>query len=113
VHLSNPGVEPLLPQLHAADVVINQVSTVGLEAALIGKRVLNLEFAPSVARVDFDLSSLGPSEPVPSLERLVPAIESPGWSGAGRKMTVPEGPAAPRVASEVLRLLQPANSIPC
>jgi hypothetical protein len=94
-------------------VVINQVSTVGLEAALIGKRVLNLEFAPSVARVDFDLSSLGPSEPVASLDRLAPALESPAQGDAGRKMTVPEGPAAPRVASEVLRLLQPPNAIPC
>ena len=106
VLVSNPGLDALLPQLHAADVVVNQVSTVGLEAALIGRRVLNLEFAPSVARVDFDLSSLGPSEPVSSLDQLIPALEAPARGEPGRKMTVPDGPAAPRVASVVTGLLQ-------
>lgn len=105
VHTSIPGKEALLPVLHAADVVVNQVSTVGLEAALVGKRVLNLEFSPSVAQVDFDLSSLGPSEPVAALDVLVAAIERGGLQPTARKMTVPPGSAAPRVASEVLGLL--------
>jgi hypothetical protein len=88
VYVSNSGAEPIHPLLHASDVVVNQVSTVGLEAALLGKRVLHLEFSAWVASNDFDLSSFGMSQSV-------------------RKMNVPPGPAAPRVAAQVLALLQP------
>lgn len=106
VYVSNPGTEPIAPLLHLADVVVNQVSTVGLEAALLRRRVLNLRFAPSVASADFDLSSLGPSEPVPSLDALTATIESPAGEGFRCKMSVPEGRAAPRVASLLLELLE-------
>lgn len=106
VHLSHPGTERIEPLLHAADVVIHQVSTVGFQAALLRKRVLHLGFSEWFRRADFDLASLGPSERVDSLAQLVPVLASRGAAGEGRKMTLPEGPAAPRVAAEVLRLLQ-------
>jgi hypothetical protein len=105
VHLSIPGGEPLLPALVASDIVINQVSTVGLQAALLGKRVLNLGFSPSVANVDFDLGSFGPNETVASPDALVAVLESSCRPPGAARMTLPEGPSAPRVANEVLGLL--------
>lgn len=106
VHLSDPGSQPMATVLHASDVVIHQVSTVGLQAALLGKRVLHLEFSAWVRQADFDLSSLGPSEGVASLADLVPTVESSPSVRTTSSMTVPSGPVAGRVAAEVLTLLQ-------
>lgn len=107
VHISRSGTEAFHPLLHASDVVINQVSTVGLEAALLRKRVLHLSFSNWVKHIDFDLSSFGPSESVPDLDSLVPILEGRTISGENKRvMTVPAGAAAPRVASEVMKLLQ-------
>jgi hypothetical protein len=106
VHVSWAGAEPIQPLLHACDVVVNQVSTVGFEAALLGKRVLHLSFSGWVKNIDFDLSSFGPSESVPDLAALVPMLQRATEPGENiRKMTVPCGPAAPRVAAQVLSLL--------
>jgi hypothetical protein len=106
VYVSNPTQESAAAVLNAADVVIHQASTIGLEATLLRKRVLHLQFAPSVARADFDLASLGPSEAVASLDDLVPALERPASPPATRIMTVPQGPAAGRVAQQIAALLQ-------
>lgn len=108
VHLSDPGSQPMATVLHASDVVIHQVSTVGLQAALLGKRVLHLEFSAWVRQADFDLSSLGSSEGVACLDDLVPTVESSPSVQIASSMTVPSGPAAGRVAAEVLTLLQKA-----
>lgn len=108
VYLSDPGLQPMATVLHASDVVIHQVSTVGLQAALLGKRVLHLEFSAWVRQADFDLSSLGSSEGVACLDDLVPTVESSPSVQTASSMTVPSGPAAGRVAAEVLTLLQKA-----
>ena len=105
VYVSDPGKEPIGFLLHASDVVVHQISTVGFEAALLHKRVLHLGFSKWVSNVDFDLSSFGPSACVPTLDRLVPTLDAPLPGPHGRKMTIPDGPAAPRVAGEILRLL--------
>lgn len=105
VRVSLPGEEQVEPLLHAADIVVHQVSTVGFQAALLHKRVLHLGFSEWFRRADFDLGSLGPSTQVDELRSLVPAIEASAAQGGARKMTVPEGPAAPRVALEVMALL--------
>lgn len=105
VYLSNPGQEPIAFLLHASDVVIHQISTAGFEAALLKKRVLYLGFSTWVANVDFDLSSFGPSECVQTLGELPEVLDSLGEECHLRKMHVPDGPAAPRVASEVIGLL--------
>jgi len=44
IHFSNPASDKLQPQLHAADILLVQTSTVGFEAALIGKRLLPCHF---------------------------------------------------------------------
>jgi hypothetical protein len=106
VYLSNSGAEPISALLHASDVVVNQLSTVGFEAALLRKRVLHLAFSGWVAKADFDLSSFGASEAVESLDALIPTLQAQAPGAGSRKMTLPDGPAAPRVAAEVIRLLQ-------
>lgn len=106
VWVSDPGSEAIEPLLHASDSVIHQVSTVGFQAALLGKRVFNLEFSLWAKTVDFDLSSLGPSSGVAALPDLGPMLDQPLDDGvAGRKMSIPPGPAAPRVAAVVQDLL--------
>ena len=104
VYLARPAEEAVQPQLHASDVVIVQTSTVGLEAALIGKRVLALQYAPSVIELGFDFSALGMAEGVSSMEDLVPVLEGAATSTAARILP-PPGPAAPRVADEILALV--------
>jgi len=106
VYVSNSGAEPVTKLLHACDVVVNQISTVGFEAALLKKRVINLAFSAWMTDLDFDLSSLGPSEPAHSLDDLIDLLNSQVASQGSSKMTVPEGPAAPRVAAEILKLLK-------
>lgn len=104
VHVSVPGQERVEPLLHAADVVIHQVSTVGFQAALLRKRVLHLGFSEWFRRADFDLGSLGPSEQADQVAQLVPLLEGKRTEEAQDEMKMPEGPAAPRVAAEVIRL---------
>jgi hypothetical protein len=106
VHNSDAGSEPIAPLLNACDVVIHQVSTVGLQAALLRKRVLHLEFSKWVQNVDFDLSSFGVSEGIPALDDLVPALDSPSPFSICKKMNVPTGPSAGRVAAQVTALLE-------
>ena len=84
--------------------VIVQTSTVGLEAALIGKRVLALQFAPSVIELGFDFSALDLAEAVPQMEDLVPVLERPAASVAAQRTRPPPGLAAPRVADEIMEL---------
>lgn len=106
VHVSDAGAEPIAALLNACDVVIHQVSTVGLQAALLGKRVLHLEFSRWVRNVDFDLSSFGVSEGIPVLDDLVPTLDGPTPTLGGKKMNVPAGPSAGRVAAQVAALLK-------
>lgn len=105
VYLSNPATEQIAPLLHAADTVIHQVSTVGLQAAMLGKRVVHLGFSAWVQNADFDLGSLGPSEPAQSLDNLAHLLNHAPTLAADCTMSVPPGPAAPRVAQVALQLL--------
>ena len=104
VYLSNPTREPVAFLLHASDIAVVQTTTVGLEAALIGKRVLNLRFAPSVIHLDFDYSRMGLAEPVESMDGLIPAIDNPNPPQRLPRVIPPPGLAAPRVADEILSL---------
>jgi len=103
VFLASPAEEAVQPQLHASDMVVVQTSTVGLEAALIGKRVLALQYAPSVIELGFDFSALGMAEGVPSMDDLVPMLEG-ATAGTAARILPPAGPAAPRVADEIVAL---------
>ena len=111
VYVSNSQFEPIHPLLHATDIVVNQVSTVGLEASLLGKRVLRLAFSAWPEIYNFDLSSFGPSEEVPDLASLVAVIQKRSETAAATNKTDwPTGPATPRVAERVLSLLNGFDS---
>lgn len=105
VYVSNPGVDRLRAQLHAADTVLVQTSTVGFEAALLGKRLLNLAFSPTVISTEYDFSKLGLSEPVPSMEELTAVLNRPRAGVADLGGRPPQGAATPRVVAEILGLM--------
>jgi hypothetical protein len=104
IYRSIPTQDPLAPQLHASDIVVVQASTVGFEAALIGKRVLALSYSPMVGRMDFDYGTLGLGESIRQPEDLVPAIEVRDPRPLDRSVFPPAGRATPRVAAEILAL---------
>ncbi|WP_421956090.1 UDP-glycosyltransferase [Polaromonas sp.] len=108
VYLARPAEEPVQAQLHASDVVIVQTSTVGLEAALIGRRVLSLQYAPSVIDLGFDFSALGLAEGVPAMDDLVPILDRGADASSGGSILPPAGRAAPRVAAEIRALARGA-----
>ncbi len=111
VYVSNPATDRLQPQLHASDIVLVQTSTVGFEAALVGKRVLSLSFSPLVVNFDFDYGRLGLGESVPSLDRLVPALEAGPGSVRERHAFPPPGPATPRVVEVIQSRLRSGKRI--
>jgi hypothetical protein len=108
VYVSNPGVDRLRAQLHAADTVLVQASTVGFEAALMGKRLLNLAFSPRVISTEYDFSKLGLGEAVTSMEELTAVLNSPRAQVFDLGGRPPEGAATPRVVAEILDLMRSA-----
>ena len=104
VYRSIPTLDPLAPQLHASDIVVVQTSTVGFEAALIGKRVLSLSFSPTVIRIAFDYGAMGLGESVHRPGDLVGVVDGEPPQPADRSLFPPDGPATPRVAAEILAL---------
>lgn len=106
VYVSNPGVDPLRAQLHAADTVLVQTSTVGFEAALMGKRLLNLAFSPTVISTEYDFSKLGLAEAVTSMEELTAVLNRPRAQVTDLGGRPPEGAATPRVVAEIFDLMR-------
>jgi hypothetical protein len=104
VYVSNPTRDRLAPQLQAADTVIVQTSTVGFEAAVLGKRVLNLAFSPTVVHTEYDFSRLGLAEAVPALEELGPMLDRPRAHVQELGGRPPAGAATPRVVAEIMEL---------
>lgn len=102
IHWSQPDREPLLPVLMAADTVVVQATTVGVQAHAAGKRLLGLSCSPLVRRSGMDYGALGLGEAVASLDALVPALQRAAPPG---RRPVPAGPpAAPQIASMILAL---------
>lgn len=108
VYVSNPLQDRLRSQLHAADTVLVQTSTVGFEAAVMGKRVLNLAFSPTAIATEYDFSRLGLAEAVPSLDALESVLDRPRAYVEDLGGLPPEGEAKPRVAAEIMALLRSA-----
>jgi hypothetical protein len=103
IHWSRPDQEPLLPVLMAADTVVVQATTVGVQAHAAGKRLLGLVFSPLVRRTGMDYGALGLGEAVVSLDALVPALQREA-APSGRYPAPVARPAAPRIASMILEL---------
>ncbi len=104
IYVSVPTQDPLGPQLHASDIVVVQTSTVGFEAALIGRRVMSLSWSPMVHNMDFDYGRMGLGESVERAEDLVRALAGPGRS-PDREVFPPPGRATPRVVAEIRALM--------
>ncbi|WP_265285350.1 UDP-glycosyltransferase [Verminephrobacter aporrectodeae] len=109
VHWSRPDREALLPVLAAANDVLVQTSTVGLQAAIAGKRVVCLRFSPNVqASTGMDLSRLGLGVGVDRLQDLPTLLATPPASTgtrSGQAVLEATGGAAQRVVEVVLDLV--------
>ncbi len=104
LHCSAPSVEPLHPLLLASDIVVVQTSTVGLEAALAGKRTICLKFAPSVREASYNYADLGLAEGVDSWAELHAALACPRSAPLVDPSAFCVGSSAERVAKLVIEL---------
>lgn len=101
---SEPSTEPLHPLLLAADVVVVQTSTVGLEAALCGRAVISLSYAASVKETSFNYVQLGLSHGVDSLEELTAALDQSASFPRIDPSAYHVGHATENVCAEIARL---------
>ncbi len=104
VHVSVASQQPVEGLLLAADAVVVQTSTVGLQAAVAGRPVLSLSCSPG-ALWGLDYAALGVARGVATLEQLPQALDEvlrqpPAATGWARPQA-----AAPAVAAEVEGLL--------
>ncbi len=103
VHWSQPDRELLQPVLMAADTVVVQATTVGMQAHAAGKRLLCLAFSPLVRRTGIDYGALGLGGSVASLDALVPALRRNAGPSTGRSRSDVR-PAAPQIAAMIVEL---------
>lgn len=104
VHFSVPGEEAIDPLILAADCVVVQTTTVGLQAASVGIPVLAMQCSPGALSA-FNLVHLGIAQgvaDVPDLPRAVDAVlaDRPAPTAWSRPVLAADG-----VADEALRLL--------
>ncbi len=107
VHFSVPGEEPVDPLILAADCVVVQTTTVGLQAATVGIPVLSMQCSPGALGA-FNLARLGIAQGVADVPDLPAALDAvlarrPAPTSWARPMR-----AAEAVAGEALELLDRA-----
>ena len=112
VYRSNPVQDALVAQLHLSNTVVVQGSTVGFEAALIGKRVLCLSYSPMVINMNFDYAKLGLGESVSSPEDLLRVLDGVPGGVTNRNAFPPAGSATARVAAEIKHLIRQQDAHP-
>lgn len=88
----------------AADVVVVQRSTVGLEAAIAGKPVVAMINSPLCVRDRFNYEEYGIAYASPTVEDLPSVIELALKRGCAAPELAARGPAAPVIADLVLQL---------
>ncbi len=100
IHVSPPPDEPLHPLLWAASAVLVQNSTVGLEAAMIGKPSISLEYSHH-PKATFSLAELGVTRPCHDPQTLCATIDEALNARGTDQMTAyrGDGRAAERVAA--------------
>lgn len=109
---SEPGIEPLLPILLASDQVVVQVTTVGVQAYITGKRVINIGFSPYVQSSGLDYSLLGMSERADDLAMLIGLLEQGlAVDSISKPELVQDGRAAQAVASHICTLVKERFSL--
>lgn len=112
IHFSEPPKEPIHPLILAADAVVVQTSTVGLESAVGGRPVISVENSPA-AFVWFSLAKERVSTPAPTpadlpmvLDRVLAGTVSPtdpSYRG--------DGGAASRVAGVICHAVASGGSL--
>jgi hypothetical protein len=109
IHFSETPRESLHPLLMAMNTVVVQVSTVGLEAAVAGKRVLALQDSQYAQRLH-NPAQLGIATACPTVDHLPSLLDRvlAGDRSLDSQLSIPrhssDGHAAARVAHEVLAL---------
>lgn len=107
IHFSEPPREPIHPLILAAQAVVVQTSTVGLESAVGGKLVISIESSPA-AHIWFSLARLGVATPCATPTDL-PAVLDAVLTGHGQAADPSyrsDGQAALRVAGIVKNALK-------
>lgn len=87
-----------------ADLVVVQMSTVGLEAAVAGKPVVAMVNSPHCLRVHFDYEKLGVAHAAHMVEQLPFVMEAALLKGCKSPSLARNTPAAPAIAEEILKL---------
>ena len=105
IHWNQPDIEPLLPPLLASDQVVVQITTVGVQAYVVGKRVINIGYSPYVLSSGLDYSLLGISDRADDLAMLIQLLEQ-GLVGGNimKPYFLKNGNAAQAVASHAIAL---------
>lgn len=105
VHFSVPAEEPIEGLVLAADAVVVQTTTVGLQAAVAGRPVLSLRCSPGALR-GLDYAELGVARGVARLEDLPHALDESLARPAMPTRWARRQAAAPAVANEIESLLE-------
>jgi UDP-N-acetylglucosamine 2-epimerase len=106
---------PLHPLLNAVDAIVTYTSTVGIEAALIGRPVLTLNYEPGLSDLplaDYGLvlSASNPDRILPKLRLLLEDTDTTeALAEACRKLPL-DGQATRRVAEQIQEIVSQPNS---
>ena len=112
IHWSQPECEPLLPLLMAADQVVVQITTVGVQAHFAGKRIINIGYSPYVRSTGIDYSLFGMSERADNPAMLTTLLDRglAGGTPVSRANFAKHGRAAQAIASHVYALARKRNT---
>lgn len=100
IHVSLPGQERVEPWILASSAVVVQASTVGLQAAVVGRPVLSVDESPSCASSSFSWSAFGVARSVARIEDLEPELMRLRRFPPAAVLDIPS-PAAPLIARMV------------
>lgn len=106
IHFSQTPFEEIHPLILASNIVVVQVSTVGLEAAIAGKPVISIENSPA-AHIWFSYAKLGLSTPCESPSKLPYVIQEILDTDPNCLLTsfATDGNSAQRVADVIAELI--------
>ncbi len=107
VHFSVPADEPIEALVLAADAVVVQTTTVGLQAAVAARPVLSLRCSPGALR-GLDYATLGVARGVADLDQLAAALDETLAHPPGPTRWARAHAAAPAVADQAEALLEQA-----
>ncbi len=105
VHVSDARTEPVHAVLLAADAVVVQTTTVGVEAAVAGRHVFALSFSPLVCGTGLDYSRLGLAYSVKAPGDLIPMLDAHAGGPRPAAGRFNAGGAARAVAAEIEALM--------